>query len=226
MNENAVVTVSLSSSNIWETFSVKSEKKLGCAGGNGSLIFKTTGILFISSSFHLKMLVSRLFHNFNKNAVCLPLRFLSSKLLASSRFYSKNLENPISPHKSLKPYKTLKPYDVLNMLRFQKKPETALQIFMSAAQKPEFKHLRSSYDVLVDKLAKSNKYDVIENFLEGLKRGKSIGGTLVAVIRLYGRARMPQNALKTFFQMQDFNCRGNKQGLQDSVGDVTQEMCS
>ncbi|GLJ29833.1 hypothetical protein SUGI_0589130 [Cryptomeria japonica] len=151
--------------------------------------------LCATTNIRLEMLCT---HRLN-NSVRFPFNLLFYKI--TRFYYSKVLEDYIRENKE-----TLEPYDVLNMIRFQKNPEIALQIFQCTARILQFKQLRASYDILIDKLAKAKKFDLIERFLEGLKRRRK-PGLMVVVIRLYGRANMPENVLKTFCQMTDYNCR-------------------
>lgn len=104
----------------------------------------------------------------------------------------------------------LGPYEFLSFLKLEKDPDRLVNIFKEASEHPRFHHHRSAYESTVKKLATAGRPDAVEEILEHEKqqsRSRPYNeGFMVRIITLYGRAGMPDQAVKTFRQLPDFDC--------------------
>lgn len=104
----------------------------------------------------------------------------------------------------------LGPYEYLSLLKLEKDPDRLVNIFKEASEHPRFHHHRSAYESAVKKLAIAGRPDAVEEILEHEKqqsRSRPYSeGFMVRIITLYGRAGMPEQAVKTFRQLPDFDC--------------------
>lgn len=101
-------------------------------------------------------------------------------------------------------------YEFLSCLKLEKDPDRLVNIFKEASEHPRFHHHRSAYESAVKKLAMAGRPDAVEEILEHEKqqsRSRPYNeGFMIRIITLYGRAGMPEQAVKTFRQLPDFDC--------------------
>jgi pentatricopeptide repeat protein len=103
--------------------------------------------------------------------------------------------------------KKLNAYKLWKKIKSQKNPLRALRIFNSAptTQSDEpFHHNHFTYDIIIHKLGSSKMFAEMETILDQLRTEKGFKckeGLLGNVIKLYGRARMAEAAMKTFQRM-------------------------
>ncbi|GMN56668.1 hypothetical protein TIFTF001_025788 [Ficus carica] len=113
--------------------------------------------------------------------------------------------------------KAISPYRLSSLLRRQKDPNLALQLFQNPnpqIQSPEpqkpFRHSLLSYDIIITKLGRAKMFDQMDQILSQLKEETRFVPREIIfcnVISFYGRARLPDRALKLFDEMPAFRCR-------------------
>lgn len=103
--------------------------------------------------------------------------------------------------------KSLMVKNTLNILRSESDPQKLVQIFKQSAKEPKFRRLRPPYEMTVKRLAFAKHFDAIEEILEhSLQVSKPCSEDFISrIIKLYGVAGMPQQAIKTFHQMKSLD---------------------
>ncbi|CAJ1978478.1 unnamed protein product [Sphenostylis stenocarpa] len=104
--------------------------------------------------------------------------------------------------------KPVSPFRLSSLLRSQKDPSVALQLFLNPnpnhpSPRP-FRHSLRSYDILITKLAQAKMFPQMEQLLHQLHtqtRFPTPEPLLRHVIASYGRARLPSRALRTFLSI-------------------------
>lgn len=94
-------------------------------------------------------------------------------------------------------------------IKKEQDPEKLFLLFQANARNRLVVENRFAFEDTVSRLAGAGRLDLIELLLEqqkALPQGRR-PGFLVRIIMLYGRARMPDHALKTFSEMHLFGCR-------------------
>lgn len=103
--------------------------------------------------------------------------------------------------------KKLNAYKLWKRIKYEKNPLRALQIFndaSSAQSDKPFRHNHLTYDIITHKLGSAKMFAEMETILDQLKAEKGFKckeGLLGNVIKLYGRARKAEAAMKTFQRM-------------------------
>nr|GLL22731.1 putative pentatricopeptide repeat-containing protein At1g53330 [Ipomoea trifida] len=110
--------------------------------------------------------------------------------------------------------KKVSPFRLSSLIRLEKDPKLALQLFLNP--NPGQTHNASpirysllSYDRIICKLGRAKMFDEMETILEKLKEDTRVIPKEVIfcnVISFYGRARMPERAIRTFHRIPDFRC--------------------
>nr|GME02658.1 putative pentatricopeptide repeat-containing protein At1g53330 [Ipomoea batatas] len=128
-----------------------------------------------------------------------------------SGFISYSLQHRKSKMEKLK---KVSPFRLSSLIRLEKDPKLALQLFLNP--KPGQIHNAStirysilSYDRIICKLGRAKMFDEMETILEKLKEDTCVIPKEVIfcnVISFYGRARMPERAIRTFHRIPDFRC--------------------
>ncbi|KAL5572213.1 hypothetical protein UlMin_021810 [Ulmus minor] len=126
----------------------------------------------------------------------------SSKTHNQKQHQSQTDQNP-------QEHKFVSPLRVQKLIASQKDPLLAKEIFDYASRQPNFKHSYSSYLVLILKLGRSKYFSFIDELLVRLKSEKyPVTPTLFSyIIKIYGEANLPEKALRTFYNMIEFNCK-------------------
>jgi pentatricopeptide repeat protein len=94
-------------------------------------------------------------------------------------------------------------------MKKERDPEKLFSLFQSNAQTRIVVENRFIFEDMVSRLAGAQRLDLIEQILEqhkGLPQGQK-EGFVIRIIALYGRAKMPDHAVKTFHEMHLFGCK-------------------
>ncbi|PON86482.1 Pentatricopeptide repeat [Trema orientale] len=109
--------------------------------------------------------------------------------------------------------KAISPHRLSSLLRRQKDPNLALQLFQNPnpqIQSPKpFRYSLLSYDIIITKLGRAKMFHQMEQILRQLSREtRFVPGEIIFcnVISFYGRARLPHKALQMFDQIPSFRC--------------------
>ncbi|KAF5728256.1 putative pentatricopeptide repeat-containing protein [Tripterygium wilfordii] len=109
--------------------------------------------------------------------------------------------------------KPISPFRLSSLLRLQKDPNIALQLFQNpnptTQRSKPFRYTLLSYDLIISKLGRAKMLDEIEQILLQLKQDTRIIPKEIIfcnVITYYGRARLPSRALQLFEEMPSFRC--------------------
>ncbi|EXB52180.1 hypothetical protein L484_004281 [Morus notabilis] len=110
--------------------------------------------------------------------------------------------------------KPISPYRLSNLLRRLKDPNLALQLFQnpnpqiqSSEPQKRFRYSLLSYDIIITKLGRAKMFDQMEQILRQLnKESRFVPNEIIFcnVISFYGRACLPDRALKLFDEMPFF----------------------
>jgi len=103
----------------------------------------------------------------------------------------------------------ISPYTILKMVKAEKDPKWALRVFKRACTAPGYRPILPLYDKLIEKLGRGKLFAEMAEILEQMKLEscKCTEGFIINVIKIYGLARIPQQAFKIFYEMKDFNCQ-------------------
>lgn len=103
----------------------------------------------------------------------------------------------------------ISPYTILKMVKAEKDPKWALRVFKKACSAAGYRPILPVYDKLIEKLGRGKLFAEMAEILEQMKLEscKCTEGFIINVIKIYGLARMPQQALEIFYKMKDFNCQ-------------------
>ncbi|KAL6177896.1 hypothetical protein ACLB2K_049417 [Fragaria x ananassa] len=115
----------------------------------------------------------------------------------------------------MKASKSISPFRLSSLLRNQKDPALALQLFQNPnpdsnpqPQKP-FRYSLISYDIIISKLGRAKMFDQMEQILGKMKQQTHLSPPEIIfcnVMSYYGRARLPDRALHLFDEMLSFRC--------------------
>ncbi|GJN15834.1 hypothetical protein PR202_gb02777 [Eleusine coracana subsp. coracana] len=97
---------------------------------------------------------------------------------------------------------------VLVRIKHERDPERLYELFKSNAHNRLLVENRFAFEDAVGRLAGARRFDLVEGILEqhkALPQGRR-EGFVVRIIGLYGKARMPDHALKTFQEMEMYAC--------------------
>ncbi|KAK4742489.1 hypothetical protein SAY87_000490 [Trapa incisa] len=110
--------------------------------------------------------------------------------------------------------KPVSPYRLSSLLRGEKDPRLALGLFLNPNQhaSPEkpFRYSLLSYDLIVTKLARAKIFPEMELILQKLRDETDFTpkeSFFCHVITSYGRARQPDEAMRTFESIPSFRCQ-------------------
>ncbi|XP_051125811.1 putative pentatricopeptide repeat-containing protein At1g53330 [Andrographis paniculata] len=110
--------------------------------------------------------------------------------------------------------KKISPFRLSSLLRLEKDPNKALRLFLtpiSANPNPKpFRYSLLCYDLIISKLGKARMFPEMEKILHQLKNDARVippEVILCNVITYYGRARLPDKALKVFDDIPAFRCQ-------------------
>lgn len=103
------------------------------------------------------------------------------------------------------------PARVQKLIASQSDPLLAKEIFDLASVQPNFRHSYSSYHTLILKLGHARHFSLMHNLLVRLKSDRHgypvTAGLFTDIIQIYGDAKLPDRALKTFYTMLEFDCK-------------------
>ncbi|KAK6134977.1 hypothetical protein DH2020_031261 [Rehmannia glutinosa] len=112
--------------------------------------------------------------------------------------------------------KKISPFRLSSLLRLEKDPKLALQLFLkpnpddpNPKAKP-FRYSLLSYDLIISKLGRARMFLEMENVVEKLKNDTRITPEEVIfcnIITFYGRARLPCKALQLFDEIPSCRCQ-------------------
>ncbi|KZV52583.1 pentatricopeptide repeat-containing protein mitochondrial-like [Dorcoceras hygrometricum] len=107
------------------------------------------------------------------------------------------------------------PLRIQKLIASQSDPLLAKEIFDLASRKPGFRHSYAAFQTLVLKLGRSHHFSLMQSVLSSLKSQQySISPSLFTrIIQIYGDARMPEKALKTFYTILEFNIKPSPKHL-------------
>ncbi|GAB2285743.1 hypothetical protein Dimus_020180 [Dionaea muscipula] len=125
----------------------------------------------------------------------------------------------------LKPV-SLSPFRLSSLLRLEKDPKLALQLFLNPnpnrhpnhtpwSLKP-FRYSLLSYDLIIAKLGRAKMFDELDQILSRLKLETRFSPTEIIfcnIITYYSRARLPEKALVMYDQIPSFRCRRSVKSL-------------
>ncbi|XP_008244018.1 PREDICTED: putative pentatricopeptide repeat-containing protein At1g53330 [Prunus mume] len=111
--------------------------------------------------------------------------------------------------------KSLSPFRFSSLLRLQKDPILALQLFQNPNSdstpqpKKPFRYSLLSYDLIITKLGRAKMFDQMDQILHQLKQETRFAPPEIIfcnVISFYGRAHLPDRALQMFDEIPTFRC--------------------
>ncbi|CAA0829046.1 Pentatricopeptide repeat-containing protein -mitochondrial [Striga hermonthica] len=107
------------------------------------------------------------------------------------------------------------PARVRKLIASQSDPLLAMEIFDLASRQPNFRHSYAAYHTLLLKLGNSRHFSHMEALLSSLKtKNYSISPSLFShVIKIYGEAKRPEKALKSFYSILEFNIKPSTKHL-------------
>ncbi|XP_008452430.1 putative pentatricopeptide repeat-containing protein At1g53330 [Cucumis melo] len=141
-----------------------------------------------------------------------PKSFCSHSMNGKSRNSSGHRETNGTQMKTQKP---ISPFRLSSLLRLEKDPKLALQLFLnpnpSSSEPPKpFRYSLLSYDLIISKLGRAKMFDEMEEILQQLKQETRFAPHEVIfcnVIAFYGRARLPDRAFQVFERIPTFRCK-------------------
>ncbi|EPS69973.1 hypothetical protein M569_04785 [Genlisea aurea] len=102
------------------------------------------------------------------------------------------------------------PKHVAAVIRCQRDPLRALDMFRSVEKEDGYKHTALTYKCLIEKLGSGGKFDAMEAAMEEMRQcidRASLEGVYVAAMKIYGKKRKVQEAVDIFEKMEFFDCR-------------------
>ncbi|KAK4373941.1 hypothetical protein RND71_004618 [Anisodus tanguticus] len=108
--------------------------------------------------------------------------------------------------------KQISPLRLSSLLRQQKDPKIALQLFLNPNPKNTkipFRYSPLCYDLIISKLGKAKLFNQMEQILNQLKHDTQISLNEVVfcnIITFYGRSHLPEKALRIFTEIPSFRC--------------------
>lgn len=101
------------------------------------------------------------------------------------------------------------PKHVAAVIRYQKDPLRALQMFNSVKTEDGFKHTLLTYRCMVEKLGHHAEFKAMENVVSEMRDNLDnslLEGVYISVMRSYGKKRKIQEAVNVFERMEFYNC--------------------
>ncbi|XP_077252251.1 pentatricopeptide repeat (PPR) superfamily protein [Tasmannia lanceolata] len=114
--------------------------------------------------------------------------------------------------------KKISPFRLSSLLRLQKNPNLALQLFQTPSKtslKP-YRYSALSYDLIITKLGRAKMFHDMEQILLQMKQETRFSPKEILfchVISFYGRSRMSLQALQTFDRIPSFRCQRTVRSL-------------
>ncbi|GAB4849372.1 hypothetical protein Ancab_004172 [Ancistrocladus abbreviatus] len=114
---------------------------------------------------------------------------------------------------------SVSPFRLSSLLRLQKDPKLALQLFLDPnpnSNPKQFKYTLLSYDLIITKLGRAKMFDELDQVLSKLKlETRFIPKEIIFcnVMTYYSRARMPEKALEIFDEITSYRCRRTVKSL-------------
>lgn len=107
------------------------------------------------------------------------------------------------------------PLRIQKLIASQSDPLLAKEIFDLASRKPGFRHSYFTFHTLILKLGRSHHFSLMQSVLRSLKSQQyAISSSLFTrIIQIYGDAKMPEKALKTFYTILEFNIKPSPKHL-------------
>ncbi|KAI3904576.1 hypothetical protein MKW98_014756 [Papaver atlanticum] len=137
--------------------------------------------------------------------------FLAVTLNPIFQITSHNYSSSENPQNKISKIKTLicSPAQVQKLIASESDPLLAKNIFDLASRQPNFCHSYSSFRTLICKLGGSRHFSLIQNLIKRLKSDRyPVTPDLFGdIIQIYGDAKLPGQALKTFYTMLEFDCK-------------------
>eukprot|EP00268_Persea_americana_P058786 TRINITY_DN7153_c0_g1_i7.p1 TRINITY_DN7153_c0_g1~~TRINITY_DN7153_c0_g1_i7.p1 ORF type:complete len:452 (-),score=56.98 TRINITY_DN7153_c0_g1_i7:179-1534(-) len=112
----------------------------------------------------------------------------------------------------------------LEKLKAERDPEKLFHLFKANAHNRSVVENRFAFEDTISRLAGSHRFDYIEQLLEqqkALPQGRR-EGFIIRIIMLYGKAGMPDHALKTFYDMHLFGCNRSVKSFNATLRVLTQ----
>lgn len=112
------------------------------------------------------------------------------------------------------------PSRIQKLIASQSDPFLAKEIFDLASRQPNFRPTNASLCILVLKLGRSRQFSLMDSLLSSLKaESYPVSPSLFSrIIQIYGDAGMPNEALRTFYRILEFNIRPNTKQLNRILG--------
>lgn len=129
---------------------------------------------------------------------------------------------PISIHRceigKMTTSKAISPFRLSSLLRSQKDPSLAFDLFRNPNPNPKkpFRYSLLSYDLIITKLGRAKMFDQMEQVLHQLKQETRLVVPEVLfceVISFYGRAHLVARALQTFESIPSYRCKQTVRSL-------------
>lgn len=107
------------------------------------------------------------------------------------------------------------PARIRKVIAFQSDPLLAKEIFDLASYQPNFSHSYATFHTLILKLGRSRHFSLMETMLSSLKsQNYPIRSSLFAeIIQIYGEAGLPEEVLKCFYKILEFNTKPSPKHL-------------
>lgn len=101
------------------------------------------------------------------------------------------------------------PARIQKLIASQSDPLLAKEIFDLASRQPNFRHSYATCHTLILKLGRSHHFSLMQALISSLKSHHySISPSLFThIIQIYGDAKLPEKALKTFYTILEFNIK-------------------
>ncbi|CAN6717549.1 unnamed protein product [Malus baccata var. baccata] len=122
----------------------------------------------------------------------------------------------------MKSSRSISPFRLCSLLRREKNPNLALQLFQNFNPDTEtppgqpFRYSLLSYDLIITKLGRAKMFDRMEQILHQMKQETRFYPPEIIfcnVISFYGRARLPDRALQVFDEIPAFRCQRTAKSL-------------
>ncbi|XP_068661243.1 putative pentatricopeptide repeat-containing protein At1g53330 [Aristolochia californica] len=110
----------------------------------------------------------------------------------------------------------ISPFRLSSLLRLEKNPKLALQIFESSSDVKSFRYSRRSYDLIISKLGRAKMFDPMEKILDQMKKETRFSPKEILfcnVISYYGRSRRSDSAVHMYDRIPSFNCQRTVKSL-------------
>ncbi|KAG9448198.1 hypothetical protein H6P81_014326 [Aristolochia fimbriata] len=110
----------------------------------------------------------------------------------------------------------ISPFRLSSLLRLEKSPAAALQLFENPCDAKSFRYSRCSYDLIISKLGRAKMFEQMEKIIVQMKQETRFCPKEILfcnVISYYGRSRMTDAALRVYDSIPSFNCQRTAKSL-------------